>query len=164
LRYLILFFFSSFLLSACCYSFKGVSIPAEINTFYVENFTLRAENAPVELDIIFSQALRNKIRNESKLRQREQDPDVLFSGEITNFYVSAEAPQENNTVALNKLEITVQVVYTNNRNEKENYTQSFSFFKTFPSDQDLQSVQDALIKEIFKTITENIFNKTFTNW
>jgi hypothetical protein len=146
------------------YSFDGISIPPEINTFYVNNFENRAPNAPVAVDFQFTEALRNKIRTESKLKQKDTDPDVQFEGEITRYDVTAEAPQEGNTVFLNKLEISVQVRYTNNRDEKEKYDRTFSFFQTFPGDQDLQSVQQKLNSDIFKQITDKIFNETFTAW
>jgi hypothetical protein len=162
---IIIYLFLVISLAGCkVYSFKGISIPPEINTFYVNNFENRAPNAPIALDNEFSEALRNKIRTESKLKQKDIDPDVTFEGEITRYDVTAEAPQEGNTVALNKLEISVQVRYTNNRSEKEKYDRTFSFFKTFPGDQDLQSVQQNLNKEIFAQITDKIFNETFTAW
>ncbi|HMP31906.1 MAG TPA: LPS assembly lipoprotein LptE, partial [Saprospiraceae bacterium] len=114
-----------------CYSFKGISIPPEINTYYVKNFGNRAFGAPVDIEVKFSEALRNKIRNESRLKFQEFDPDVEFSGDVTNFVVSAEAPVAGNTVALNKLDISVLVKYTDNKNEKNNYVKNFSFFETF---------------------------------
>ncbi|MBK8112509.1 MAG: hypothetical protein IPK46_20450 [Saprospiraceae bacterium] len=62
-----------------CYGFKGITIPADVNTFYVENFDLSTPNAPVEIDVQFSEAMRTKIRNESRLKLRETDPDVVLS-------------------------------------------------------------------------------------
>ena len=147
-----------------CYSFKGITIPAEINTYYVENFNLSTANAPVEIDIQFSEALRTKVRTESKLKLTDTDPDVSFAGQITGYQITSEAPREGNTVALNKLEITVQVQYTNHINEKESYSRSYSFFRTFPADQDLQSVQESLNSDIIKQLTEKIFNETFASW
>jgi hypothetical protein len=152
-----------FILSGC-YSFKGISIPPDINTFYVENFINQTDNAPVDIEVVFSEALRTKIRNESRLKFKQENSDILFSGEITSYYISAEAPVAGNTVALNKLDISVNVKYEDTKNEKNNYTRSFSFFKVYASDQDLQSIQQNLIKDIFAQITERIFNDTFTNW
>ncbi|HRG19400.1 MAG TPA: LPS assembly lipoprotein LptE [Saprospiraceae bacterium] len=160
--YVVLFTLGIFLSS--CYGFKGITIPADVNTFYVENFDLATPNAPVEIDVQFSEAMRTKIRNQSRLKLREADPDVEFGGQITGYRVTAEAPKEGNTVALNKLEIVVQVQYTNHKNEKENYSRSFSFFRTFEADQDLQSVQEALNKDIINQLTEKIFNETFASW
>jgi hypothetical protein len=153
-----------FSICSCLYKFNGISIPAEINTYYVENFNNKAINAPVSVDIEFTEALRTKIRNESKLKLKDVDPDITFEGEIVRYDVTAVAPQEGNTVALNKLEISVQVRYTNNRNEKDKYSRIFTFFRTFPGDQDLQSVQASLNKDIYNQLTERIFNDTFTTW
>jgi hypothetical protein len=147
-----------------CYSFKGISIPTEINTFFVQNFNNQAFGSPVDIEVRFSEALRSKIRNESRLKLQETDPDVEFSGAVTSFVVSAEAPVAGNTVALNKLDIYVNVKYTDKRNDKNSYQRSFNFFETFASDQDLQSVQDRLIKRIFDQIVERIFNDTYTTW
>lgn len=147
-----------------CYSFKGISIPPDINTFYVKNFINQTDNAPVDIEVVFSEALRTKIRNESRLKFQPENSDIVFSGEVTSYYISAEAPVAGNTVALNKLDIAVNVKYEDTKNEKNNYTRSFSFFKVYPSDQDLQTVQQTLIKDIFAQITERIFNDTFTNW
>jgi len=147
-----------------CYSFKGISIPPDINTFYVENFENRANNAPATIDQTFSEALRTKIRNESRLNLIDQDPDIIFQGTISSFRITSEAPQEGNTVAFNKLTIVVQVEYVNSRNEDENWQRNFSFFEDFDSTADFQSIQDGLIELIFNQITEDIFNASFTNW
>ncbi len=150
-----------------CYSFKGISIPPEAQTFYVKDFVLRANNAPAQIDQLWSEALREKIRNESRLTYNEQSPDIEFNGSITSYSVQGTAPQEGNTVALNKLTIAVSVTYTNNAGEggdDDEWTQSFSFFKDFDATLDLNSVEEGFIEEIFEQLTENVFNKAFTNW
>lgn len=152
------------LLTGCCYSFKGISIPPDINTFAVEEFNQTTLNAPVNIEVTFAEKLREKVRTESKLRQDTENPDVTFSGSITQYVVTAEAPEEGSTVSLNKLSIGVQIIYKNSKNDKEDYSKSFSFFETFDATQDLQIVEDELIDRIFDQITERIFNDTFTTW
>lgn len=147
-----------------CYSFKGIAIPADIKTFYVEDFLNNAQTAPGDINQRFSEALRSKIRNESRLINQENEPDITFSGSISGFNLRPEAPQAGNTVALNRLDIVINVEYTNSKDEKENWKKTFSFFKTFASDQDFISLQDALITDIFKQLTENVFNEAFTGW
>jgi hypothetical protein len=56
------------------------------------------------------------------------------------------------------------VRFTNVNNEKEDFEQRFSAYQTFPSTQMLDDVQDSLLEEIIKEITESIFNKTVANW
>ena len=159
-----LIIFSISILFQACYSFKGISIPPDVETFYVETFQNRASNAPADLPQRFSEELRLKINNSSRLNYSENDPHIEFSGAINSFNVRSVAPREGNQLAFNRLEIRVQVEYINNNNEDDNWSQSFSFFQDFDSSQDLTSVQDQLIEEIFEQLTEDIFNKSFTNW
>ena len=164
MKYIYILLGFEIIISAGCYSFKGIAIPPNINTYNVENFENTAQSAPGDINQRFSEALRAKIRNESRLVYSEQNPDLEFSGSISGFTLRPEAPQVGNTVALNRLDIVVSVTYTNNTDEKKSWKESFTFFRTFPSDQDFLSIQDALIAEIFKQLTENIFNKAFTGW
>lgn len=162
-RFLFILTLSSF---CSCYSFKGISIPADINTFNIENFqqSSSAIGAPGDIGIRYTESLRAKIRNESRLKYVEQDADIEISGTIEGFNIRPEAPQAGNTVALNKFEIVVNVNFVNNKDETLSWKQSFSFFRTFPSDQDFQSAQDGLITEVFRQINEDVFNKAFTSW
>jgi len=147
-----------------CYSFKGISIPPEIKSFRIENFTLKAMNAPADIEVEFSEALRRKILNESRLRQNIDNPDIEFSGSVVRYDVTSEAPREGNTVALNKLEIGVQVEYKNLQNEEDKWSKNFSFFQTYDSTSDLTSIETELIRLIFEQITERVFNDAFTTW
>lgn len=161
------FLFATFIIASLssCYSFKGITIPSDVNTYFVDNFQNNALGAPGDINQRFSEALRAKIRNESRLSYNEQNPDIEFSGNIVRFTITPEAPQAGNTVALNKLEIAVAVDYVNNKDESKNWkAKQFTFFRTFGSDQDFISIQDGLIDEIFKQLMENIFNEAFTGW
>jgi hypothetical protein len=151
--------------TGCRYSFRGISIPPDVRTYYVGDFQNAAAEAPGDINQRFAEALRAKVRNESRLIYTEIDPDIEFSGKITAFTLRPEALQAGNTVAQNKLEIFITVTYINNKDESKNWNQKqFSFFRTFNSDQDFISIQDGLITEIFDQILENIFNDAFTGW
>jgi len=153
-------------MSSGCYSFKGIAIPPDIKTYYINDFQFQSSvyNAPGDLNQRFSEALRAKIRNESRLLYTEEDPNIEFGGTITSFSLRPEAPQAGNTVALNRLDINISVDFVNNIDDKKSWKKSFSFFRTFDSTQDFLSLQDVLIKEIFDQLTENVFNEAFTGW
>ena len=151
-------------LLANCYSFKGATISPEVNTFYVKNFDSRAANAPANLPIQFTEALKDKIRSESRLRPNEESPDVEFSGYISGFQVRAVAPKQDETVSQNQLVITVHVDFVNSMDDTKNFNQDKSFFLEFPTTSDLLSVQDGLILQINKQLVEDIFNAAFNNW
>ncbi|MEM1320273.1 MAG: LPS assembly lipoprotein LptE [Bacteroidota bacterium] len=150
--------------SACRYSLRGISIPENVNTFYVSNFDNVADNVVPTLSLQFTQLLRDKIRNESRLNPDDTDPDIEFRGQITNFTVSSVAPQPGETSALNRLEIKIFVEFISNKDESENWKQPFSFFNDFPSDQDILEVQEELINIISAQLVEDVFNRAFTNW
>lgn len=150
-----------------CYRFKGISIPPEVNTFYVGSFQNKASNAPAGMETEFTDELILKVNSNSKLEFDEFNPHIEFNGYISRFSVSAVAPQQSNdqaTTAFNRLTIAVKVEYINNLDEEDNWDQSFSFFDDFESTTDLSSVQDELIERIFDQILEDLFNKSFTNW
>ena len=153
---------SIFLIS--CYSFKGISIPDNVNTFKVDLFQSRAANAPATIGQTFSDALNDKITRESRLDYNSGDPDIVFSGIIKDYKVEPLAPTGDNTSALNRLKIWVEISYTNNKNEEDNWKKTFSQQRDFDSAINLFSVQDQYITEIFDLVVEEVFNKAFTNW
>ena len=153
--------------NTACYNFKGISIPPTVSTFYVDQFQNALGNAPPEIGQQFSESLKDIVLNGSRLSYDETQPDIEFSGSVSSFRVNSVAPQETDTgfgSALNRLEISISVDYTNNQDDEENWTQSFSFFADFDSTEDLASVQEDLILEIFSQLSEDVFNRAFTNW
>jgi hypothetical protein len=147
-----------------CYSFRGISIPPDVRTYYVPVFEIRAPNAPPTIGQDFSEQLKDKVRNEARLLWEEENPDIEFTGAISNFVVKPVAPQPGETVALNRLEVSVSINFINHRDEKKNWNSSFSFFSDFGTDQNLLDIQDGLIVEIYDQIIEDIFNRAFTDW
>lgn len=161
----IIFFFllvSSF--QSCKYSFTGISIPPEVRTFYVAPFVVEALNAEPVLSQTFSDALRDKIQTESRLTQNQTDPHCEFKGIITRYDINSVAPQPGETVAFNRLDVTVNVEFINNKDEEQSWKKNFSYFSDFPADQSFLTVQDDLITTINDQLVEDIFNKAFTNW
>lgn len=146
------------------YSFKGISIPADVKTFYVDSFDSQDAEAVPTLPRDFTEKLKDKIRRESNLQINDTEPDVEFSGAITRFQVTAEAPKAGEEIGFNKLTITVNVNFVNNKNEKANWKQQFSFDDFFEPDQNLLDVQETLIENITNELVDRIFNKAFTNW
>lgn len=154
-----------FCISGCkIYSFDGTSIPVGSKTFYVEQFDVRTSSAIPTLGQTISQALFDKIRNESNLNPVDTDPDIEFKGSVTEFRVTAESPERGETTAFNRLNMTIAVEYINHQNEEDGWKTKFPYFSDFPSDQNLIDVQDQLIEEINLQLVDDVFRKAFTNW
>ncbi|RME92574.1 MAG: hypothetical protein D6772_16805 [Bacteroidetes bacterium] len=146
------------------YSLKGISIPAEVKTYYVAQFVDRATNSPPTLAIETTEALKEKIRRESRLIFNETEPDIEFKGSIVDFRVTAEAPAPGETSALNRLTIVTAVEYINRKDEEAGFKRNFSFFFDFPATTELASIQTEAVQAILDQLTEDIFNAAFTNW
>ncbi len=163
--YKYLFFIAFLLLTAPgCYSFKNASVSPDLNYFFVEEFRITARNAPATINTDFEEALKNKIRNESRLVLDQQNAQISFSGSVSGYVVQALAPQPGETVALNRLQVTITVKYRDLEDADKNWDQSFNEYAEFSSDQILSDVEDQLLITIFEQLTENIFNKSFGDW
>lgn len=149
---------------AGCYSFKGISIPPDINTYYVDLFEDQSQASIPTLPRDFTEQLKDKIRRESRLSYNDAEPDIEFRGAITGFRVSAEAPKADEQIGFNKLSVTVRVEFINHKNDKANWKQQFSYEEYFEPDQNLLDVQDQLLETINKELIDQIFNRAFTNW
>jgi hypothetical protein len=147
-----------------CYSFKNASVSPDLKYFFVDDFRITARNAPATIDNDFQEALKNKIRNESRLVLDREKAQIIFSGAVSGYSVQALAPQPGETVALNRLQITVNIKYQDLENEDKAWDQSFNEYAEFGSDLTLTDVEAELIITIFDQLTENIFNKAFGDW
>jgi len=147
-----------------CYSLKSYSFSDDVKTYYVGQFKLEAYSAPPTINTTFVEALKDKIARESRFKYTETDADLEFQGTIQSFIVTPIAPQPNEQTAFNRLTISVNVDYTNHKNEKDHWSKTFSFFADFGTSQNLLDVQDQLIEVIFKQILEDVFNQAFNNW
>jgi len=146
------------------YSFTGASIPPEAKSFSVQQFPNNALLVEPLLSSIFTSALRDKFMNQTSLRMVGANGDLSFDGEITEFAVSPVAIQSDQTAALNRLTITVNVRFFNKFDESKNFETRFSQYMDYPSEQDLNVVKDRLISEITKMLVDNIFNRAVVNW
>ena len=57
-----------------CYRFKGIAIDPGINTYFVEQFVDNTGSGVPTVAIDFSEKLKDKVRNESRLVFKEIDP------------------------------------------------------------------------------------------
>lgn len=147
-----------------CYTLNGVSISAETQSFYVAQFDVTTTEGPPGIGQRFSELLKQRINNDTRLAFADTDPDVEFVGSITGFTITPEAPNPNTGSDLNRLTIRVQVDYTDTKVPDNSYSQTFSDFVNFDGAADPLSVQEDLIEELFDRLSEEAFNKAFSNW
>lgn len=146
------------------YSFSGVNISPEVQTYSVEYFPNRAPIVQAQLSQEFTNTLMDKIQNNTSLDLASDGGDVSFSGEITGYETRPTTITGNETAARNRLTITVRVKYTNTIEPELDYDQSFSRYEDYDATQNLSDVENNLIGLIVENLVEDIFNKAFISW
>ena len=146
------------------YSFTGANIPLDIHTFSVELFQNRSNNGPASLPQTITDKIKQKFQTEANLKQVATDGDLEFKGSITGFTYTSEAPVAGATSGLNKLTITIQVDFVNNKNEKDKWTETFSRYAQYSAGLNVVSVEDQLITEITSQLMDDIFQKALVKW
>lgn len=163
-NFLAVFLFVIMLCSCGVYSFSGASIPAEAKTVSVKYFPNHAQLVNPLLSNNITNALNDMFVNQTTLESVPENGDLALEGEITGYTTSPVAITGNQTAALNRLTVTVNVRFTNRYDEATNFEQTFSQYQDYPSNQDLNMVQDALLETIVNDLCQDIFNKAVVNW
>ena len=147
------------------YSFSGASIPSEMKTISVQFFENTSALVVPYLSQQFTEALKDRIRNQSRLSVVRSDGDANMEGRITDYSIRPVAIQGNDRAGLNRLTVTVNVKYTNVLKPELNFEQSFQAFQEFSLNQGpIQTQEQKLLTLINRQLTEDIFNKAFANW
>ena len=144
------------------YRFKDVSIPDSIKTVKINYIENKARYINPQLSPQLSDKLRQKVVNQTRLTQTNGDADWEISGYISDYSVSTAAIS-NQQNATDRLNITVHIILFDrlaNKTTEYDATRSFDFSAT----QTLEQAQVSKNDEIMLNMTDEIFNKLFSNW
>jgi hypothetical protein len=89
---------------------------------------------------------------------------LVFTGAIVGYSVSPQAPTANETVALSRLTLVVEVQLNNQTDSKRNFSQRFTSTRDYSSTQDLSAVEGSLMDEMCRELAEKIFSRALVNW
>ncbi len=152
------------LLISGCYSFRDVSIPPEVKTVRIQYFENKARLFNPVLSPLLTDKLRQKVISQTRLTQVQgEDADYDIAGTITDCSVSTTGIS-NQQAASNRLNITVQIQFRNRLDESKNFeasvTRNFDFSANLTLDQAQLQLQD----DIIRNLSDEIFNRIFSNW
>ncbi len=164
-HFLILIFMAT-LQSCGVYSFTGADIDySTTKTFQVSLFQNNAPIVEPGISRQLTQELQDLLLNQTNLDLVNSNGDLVYEGEITEYYTAPITATASNTAAQNRLTISVKVRFYNTKNPDKDFEQPFSFYKDFPRTSQLTGTQlDDAVDEIFERITQDIFNKSLANW
>lgn len=152
------------LASSCgVYSFKDVSIPPEVKTVKIGFLENKARYINPQLAPLLTDKLQQKITSQTRLtRTNSDDAHYQISGfisedDITTAAISGQA------VATNRLTIGVHITFRNTLTSK---TEEYDISRNFDFNAGLtrQQAETSLKEDILKNVTDEIFNRIFSNW
>ncbi|MFD0794565.1 LptE family protein [Mucilaginibacter litoreus] len=157
------------LFTSCSYrlSLNGSSIPADLKTIDIEFFENNAQLVVPTLSQQFTEALKNRVRTTTRLSIVRGEAGATISGAITGYTIAPVSIQatSGNTAPIagaSRLTITVRVKYDYEADKKLSFDESFTRYKDYTGD--IAAQEQALIADINKQLTEDIFNRAFANW
>jgi len=162
----ILLVLSSLMLGCGVYSFTGADIDySSTKTFQVSYFQNNAPIIQPGIDRTFTQSLQDILLNQTSLDLVTNNGDLIFEGEIVEYYIAPITATSLSTAAQNRLTIGVNVRFINTQDETKDFEQRFSFYYDYPgSSQLIGATLDDAISVIFERITQDVFNKSLANW
>lgn len=159
-----------FLAGCSVYSFTGASLVSGEETISIQQFYNNALLGPSNMSQVFTEKMRDYFQQNTDLALVESNGDLQFDGYISSYSVNPVAPSASQgddiqTSSTTRITIVVQASYVNLRDDQFEFDRSFRFFLDYDSESnDLSSVEDQLVEEIFDQIILDIFNASVANW
>jgi hypothetical protein len=159
-------------LSSCkIYSFKDTSIPPEVKSIHIAYIENRAPLVNPQLAPQLNDALRQKINNQaSRLSQvQTSDADWEVTGWVSGYSYTTSGVA-NQQAASNRLTVTVHIVFKNHLDPtgkkvapadfEADVSRNFDFSASIT----ITDAEAQLIPTVVSNMTDEIFNKLFSNW
>jgi hypothetical protein len=113
---------------------------------------------------MFNNQLKDIFANHTRLTQVKRNGDLRIDGEILQYSQRNKSVSSEGYSAQTELSITVNVRFTNTKNHKEDFERQFTASATYETTLPLSAVQERLVREMVKDLTDQIFNATVANW
>jgi hypothetical protein len=150
------------------YSFKDVSIPPEVKTIYIGFIENRARYVEPQLSPQLTDKLKQKINNQTKLTQiPTENADYDVAAYVSEYNVTT-AGVANQSASINRLTVSVHLALKNRLSDQKLGTPDFetdiSRNFDFPATQSLNEAEASLTPQIVQQLTDDMFNRLFSNW
>lgn len=149
------------------YGFNDTGVlPPSVKTVKVAMFENKAKYINPQLAQKFTEKVQQKILSNTKLtRTNSDDADYVIQSTITTYDATQTVGVSQQQASTNRLTITIHVLWkkdaTRNR-EVEEFDVSRSF--DYSARLSLQQAEAQLLDEAIRSLTDDIFNKIFSDW
>lgn len=152
------------------YSFNQGAIPKQVKTIRINYIENKARYVNPQLSPQLTARLQQKVSSQSgKTVTQNDNADYVISGTVTDYSFTTAAISGNKT-ATNRLNITVHIIFKNNLDPggknvppgdfEADVTRNFDF----DANTTIQQAESQLNESIMKNLSDEIFNRIFSNW
>jgi hypothetical protein len=162
----LLWILTSTLASCGVYSFKDVSIqPPNAKTIHISYIENKARYVNPQLSPQLTDKFKQKITNQvSKLTQVEtSDADFDVSAYVSGYDVSTSGVSAQQA-ATNRLTVTVHIDFKNRLDDKKSFSSDISRNFDYSASLTLNVAEQQLLTTIVSNVTDEMFNRIFSNW
>ena len=150
------------------YSFKDVSIPPEVKTIRLGFIENRARYVDPQLSPQLTDKLKQKISNQTKLIQIQgESADYDVSAYVSEYSVSTVGVSSQ-AASINRLTVTIHIALKNRLADQKLGTPDFETDVSrnfdFSASQSAADAEAALTPTIVSQMTDDLFNRLFSNW
>jgi len=165
ISYTFLFLFILAYQSCGIYSFTGTNLHPDVKTVQIDYFPNNAILVEPTLSQLFTTQFQDLFLQQTNLDLVKAGGDLQFEGEITGYKINPMTATAEQTAAQNRLTITVNVRFFNNKLEEDNFEKTFSHYYDYEANAQLTGgiLEDAFT-EILERITQDIFNASVAKW
>ena len=163
--YAIIFLLLITIKSCGIYSFTGTNLHPDVKTVQIDYFPNNAILVEPSLSQTFTTQFQDLFTTQTNLTLVKAGGDLQFEGEITGYKINPMTATAQQTAAQNRLTITVNVRFYNNKLEDDNFERTFSHYYDYDANAQLTGgiLEDAFT-EILERITQDIFNASVAKW
>ncbi len=146
------------------YSFSGADT-GSAETFQVNQFQNAADIVEPGIARTFTLQLEDLILSQTNLNLTNSNGDLIYEGEILDYYIAPMSATAESTAAQNRLTIVINVRFFNTLEPEKDFERRFSFYYDYPANSQLNGALLATaLEEIYTRITQDIFNASLANW
>lgn len=149
-------------LTACSvkYQFTGTSINYDIiKTIQIDNVPNRAPYGWAPMEAMFNNKLQDLYANQTRLKLVKRNGDMHIAGEIVSYDQYNKGVSADGLSSQVQLKMTVNIRFSNAKTN-ESWEKQFTATSQYDASQQLSAVQEQLVTEMVRDLTEQIFNAT----
>jgi len=147
------------------YSFTGTNLHPDVKSVQIDYFPNNAILVEPSLSQEFTIRFQDLFTTQTNLTLVKSGGDLQFEGEITGYKINPMTATAQQTAAQNRLTITVNVRFYNNKLEEDNFERTFSHYYDYDANAQLVGgILDDAFNEILERVTQDIFNASVAKW